>query len=81
MTSQRHYPVMRRQRQTIMLRSDVTPDSAPAVALSPQTSNTVRLELLLGKTESAKVSVTVTTGAGEVVHEVTELSVVEFRPH
>ena len=60
--------------QTLVLPATSSPDKAPVVSLANNASKAVRLELVLGRNESATFRVAVTTGE-EVVYSVAEISV------
>ena len=60
--------------QTMVLLASSLPDNAPVVSLANNTSNAVRLELMLERNESAVFSAVVTTSSGEVVYDVREIS-------
>ena len=60
--------------QTMVLLAGSSPDNAPVVSLANNTSNAVRLELMLERNESAVFSAVVTDGNGEVVYDVREIS-------
>lgn len=60
--------------QTMVLLASSLPDNAPIVSLAIDASNTVRLELMLERNESATFSAVVTTSSGEVVYDVREIS-------
>ena len=58
----------------IVLRPGVTAE-APVFTRTHDSSNVVRLELTLERSESATFSIVVTTSGGEVVHNVPEIYV------
>lgn len=70
----RQLPAHEASPQTMVLLANSSPDNAPLVSLSNNAANAVRLELMLERNESATFSAVVTTGGGEVVYEVREIS-------
>lgn len=61
--------------QTLVLLANSSPDNALIVSFANNTSKAVRLELMLERKESAKFSIVLTTGSGEIVHNVPEIRV------
>lgn len=61
--------------QTIVVRADSSADNAPVISLTNITAKTVRLELMIERSESATFSIVVTNSNGEVVHNVPEIYV------
>jgi hypothetical protein len=61
--------------QTIVLRANSSADNASVVSLTNNAAQAVRLDLMLERNESATFSAVVTTGSGEIVHNVPEIRV------
>lgn len=61
--------------QTIVLRADSSADKAYSISLTNNAANVVRLELMMGRPESATFSIIVATSRGDVMHNVPEIRV------